>query len=70
MNSGVFLSIYQNYHHQIGFVKVNLNIFYPLPYTQRLWDCSKANHKAINNATARFDWEKAFSNINVYTNTS
>ena len=67
MNSGVFPSIHQNCHHQIVFAKVNFNIFYPPPYTRRTWDYGKANHEAINNAIANFDWEKALSNINVHT---
>ena len=40
MNSGVFPPIHQNCHHKIVFAKVNLNIFYPPPYTQHtmgLW---------------------------------
>ena len=33
----------------------------------RTWDYGKDNHEAINNAIVNFDWEKAFSNINVRT---
>ena len=65
VNSGVFPSIHQSCHHQIVFAKVNLKIFYPPPYTRRIWDSSNANHEAINNAIDGFDWEKAFSNVNV-----
>ena len=61
--SGIFQSINLNCHHQIVFSKVNLNIFYPPPCTRRTWDYDKANHEAINNVIANFDWEKAFSNI-------
>ena len=67
VNSGVFPSIYQSCHHQIVFAKVNLKIFYPPPYTRRIWDYSNTNHEAINNANDGFDWEKAFSNVNVHT---
>ena len=66
MNSGVFLSIHQNCHHQIVFAKVNLNIFYLPPYMRRTWDYGKANHETISNAIANFDWEKGFSNTNVH----
>ena len=65
MKSGVFPSIHQNCHRQIVFAKVNLNIFYPPPYTRGTWDYGKANLGAINNAIVNFDWEKAFSNVNV-----
>ena len=66
VNSGVFPPIHQNCHHQIVFARVNLKIFYPPPYTRRIWDYSNANHEAINNAIDGFDWEKAFSNVNVH----
>ena len=66
VNSGVFSSIHQSCHHQIVFAKVNLKIFYPPTYTRRIWDSSNANHEAINNAIDGFDWEKAFSNVNVH----
>ena len=67
VNSGVFPSIHQSCHHHIVFAKVNLNIFYPPPYTRRIWYYSNANHKAINNALDGFDWEKAFGNVTVHT---
>ena len=67
MNSGGFPSIHQNCHHQIVFAKVNLSIFDPPPYRRCTWDYGKANHEAINNGIASFDWEKAFLNINVHT---
>ena len=66
VNGGVFPSIHQSCHHQIVFAKVNLKIFYPPPYTRRIWDNSKANHEAINNAIDNFDWEKVFSNVKVH----
>ena len=67
MNSGVFPSIHRGCHHWTVFAKVNLKIFYPPPYTRRIWDHNNANHEAINNAIDGFDWEKAFSNVNVHT---
>ena len=67
INSGVFPSIHQNCHHELFFAKLNLNIFYPPPYRRCTWYYDEANHEAINNAIASFNWEKAFSNINVCT---
>ena len=38
MNSGVFQSTRQNYHHQIVFAKIHLNIFHPSSETHiELW---------------------------------
>ena len=50
VNSSVFPSIHQSCHHQIVFAQVNLKVFYPPPYTRRIWDYSNANHEAINTA--------------------
>ena len=66
VNSGIFPLTHQSCHHQTVFAKVNLKIFYPPPYTRRIWDYSNANHEAINNAIHVFDWEKAFANLNVH----
>ena len=66
MNNGVFPLIHQSCHHQIVFAKVNLKIFYPPPYTWHIWDYSNVNYEATNNAIDGFDWEKAFSNVNVH----
>ena len=66
VNIGVFLSIHQSCHHHIVFAKINLKVFYPPPYTGRVWDYSNANHRTINNAIDDFDWEEAFSKVNVH----
>ena len=67
VNSSVFPSIHQSCHHQIVFANVNLKIIYAPLYTRPIWDYSNANHEALNNAIDGFDWEKAFSNVNVHT---
>ena len=67
VNSSVFPSIHQSCHHQIVFANVNLKIIYAPLYTRPIWDYSNANHEALNNAFDGFDWEKAFSNVNVHT---
>lgn len=35
LHSSVFSSIHKNYHHQIFYASLNLNMFYPLPCTRR-----------------------------------
>ena len=67
VDSVVFPSNYQSCHHQIVFAKVNLKIFYPTSFTRRIWDYNNANHKTLNNAIDGFDYEKAFSNVDVHT---
>ena len=59
--------IHQDCSHQIVLIKINLNIFYTNPYTQRTWDYGKGNHECTNNAIKNLDWQKAFLNINLHT---
>ena len=67
MNNGVFPSIHQSFHHQIVLAEVSLKIFYRSPSTQHVWGYSNINHEAIYNGIDGFDWEKAFSKVNVHT---
>ena len=47
------------------FAKFNLDIVYPPPYEREIWHCQKANIDLIKRAINSFDWEKAFSNIDI-----
>ena len=66
MNSGDFPLPYGNCHHQLVFAEIDLNIFYPPPYTWLKRDFVKTNYETINNAIANFEWKKTFSNINIH----
>ena len=59
-DSVVHPSLFQNYHHQIVFAKVNIKIFYPSSYKCLVWDHSNAKVEAKNLATEPFKWENAF----------
>ena len=63
--SGVHSSLYANCHHEITYVKFNLNIAYPPPYKREVWYYKSANSECIQRAIANYDWEKDFYNINV-----
>ena len=65
IESGVHPSLHPNCHHQIVFAKFNLDIVYPPPYEREIWHYQKANIDLIKRAINSFDWEKAFSNIDV-----
>ena len=65
IESGVHPSLHTNCHNQIIFAKFNLNIVYPPPYEREIWHYQKANIDLIKRAINSFDWEKAFSNIDV-----
>ena len=63
--SDVHTSLYPNFHHQIIFAKVNLEIFYPPPYFHNVWHYHDANTDLIRQAIDMFDWDRAFVNTNV-----
>ena len=63
--SGVHSSLHENCHHQITYVKFNLNVIYPPPYEREVWHYKLANSECIQRAIANYDWEKAFYNIDV-----
>ena len=65
IESGVHPSLHPNCHHQIVFAKFNLDIVYPPPYEREIWHYQKANIDLIKRAINSFDWEKAFSNIDI-----
>ena len=65
IESGVHPSLHPNCHHQIVFAKFNLDIVYPPPYEREIWHYQKANIDLIKCAINSFDWEKAFSNIDI-----
>ena len=65
MESGVHSSLHANCHHQLPYVKFNLNVFYPPPYEWEVWHYKLANSDCIQRAIKNFDWEKAFLNVDV-----
>ena len=63
--SGVHPSLYPNFHHQIIFAKVNLEILFATPYFCNVWYYQGANIDLIRRAIDMFDCNRAFANINV-----
>ena len=64
-HSGSYASLHKNCHHNIVFVKYNLEIEYPPPYERLIWHYGKANLDMIKKAALQFNWEYAFRNMNV-----
>ena len=60
VESGVHLSLHPNCHHQIVFAKFNLMIFYPPPYSRKVWHYREANTNHIRKSISNVNWEKAF----------
>ena len=63
INSGIKPSLHENCHHQITYVKFNLQIIYPPPYL--VWDYKNPNASSIQKALNMVDWNKLISNANV-----
>ena len=65
INSRIKPSLDENCHHQITYVKFNLQIIYPPPYQKLVWDYRNANASSIQKALNMIDWITLFSNTNV-----
>ena len=65
IESGVHPSLQPSCHHQVAFVKFNLDIVYPPPYEREIWHYQKANIDLIKRAINSFDCGKALSSIDV-----
>ena len=65
VESGVHPFLHPNCHHQIIFAKFTLDIVYPPPYEREIWNYQMVDIDLIKRAINSFDWEKAFSDIDV-----
>ena len=61
VESGVHQSLHPNYHHQVGFAKFNLQIYFPQPYPQEIWHYKQASTELIRRAITDFNWIELFS---------
>ena len=66
MDAGVHPSHHSKCHHQVIYVKLNLQVEYPPPYTHEIWDYGKAQFDLINKAIENFDWNKLFSGQDIH----
>ena len=65
IKSGAHSSFHSSCLHQIVFVKFNLQICYPPPYSRQVWHFKEAETDFIGRALNDFNWVRAFSNTNV-----
>ena len=65
VDCGVHPSLHTNCHHQIVFAEINLKVFFPPPYERQIWHYKRADIFSIHAAINNFDWEMAFSNLDV-----
>ena len=65
IESRVHYSLHANCHHQITYVKFNLNVIYPPQYEREVWHYKLVNSDCLQRVIANFDWEKVFHNVDV-----
>ena len=63
MESGVHSSLHEECHHQLGYAKFNLKMWYPTPYEPEIRHYQHANIDQIKRALEQFPWEKSFGNL-------
>ena len=52
--AGVYSSLQANFHHQLLYVKFNLNVFYPPPYEREVWLYKLAIRECIRREIKNF----------------
>ena len=65
MDSGVHPSLHPNCHHQIVYSKFNLKINFPSPCEREICHSGQGNTELIRRAVHEFNWQRAFSNLNI-----
>ena len=65
LESGVLPSLYPRCHHQVTFAKVNFKISFPQAYKRKIWDFSRADSRLIRRAMDEFDWDRAFTGVDL-----
>ena len=64
LDSGVHPSLHPNCHHQIVYAKFNLKIHYSPLYEREIWHYWQGNTGLIRRAVHKFNWQRAFRNLN------
>ena len=65
VDSGDHPFLHSNYHYQITYCKLNLNIKYPSPFERLVWECNKLNVEGIKKSIESVNWELTFCNKSV-----
>ena len=65
IDAGIHPSLHASCHRQIVYAKFNLKIYYPPPCEREVWHFQKADINLIRRAMNKFNWERAFFNLNI-----
>ena len=55
LNTGIEQSVYDKFHDNIKYEKLNFDIYLPPPYYRKLWDYKKAGTEAMQRAIFTFN---------------
>ena len=64
--SDVLPSLFPRCDHHLVFTKLNFKVSFSPAYKRRVWDFSRANIPAIQQAITGINWNTAFIGLNVY----
>ena len=65
VDSGFHPSLHPNCHHQVVYANFNLEIHFPSPYQREICHYRQGNAALIRRAVHEFNWQRAFSNLNI-----
>ena len=68
-NHGADVSIFDKYHRNIIYGKINICVPLPSTYVREVWDYKKENIENIKKAISNFDWNKAFDKVDFLNKT-
>ena len=61
-NFGVRPSLASQCHHQIIYLSINFEIFFPPPYKRKIWNYNECEYAKIQNALSSVNWNNMFVN--------
>ena len=64
-NHGVDCTIFDKFHHNIIYSKINICVPLPQSYVREVWDHKKVNIENIKKAISNFDWNEVFDNLSL-----
>ena len=65
VDSEVHSSLHPNCYHQIVYAKFNLKVHFPQHYEREIWHYGQGNTELIGRGVHEFNWQRAFSNLNI-----
>ena len=65
MSLGIYSSLHQNFHHQIGFAKFNLKVNYLPPCEREVWHFKRTSADHMKRVINGFPSRRSFPNLDI-----